>query len=598
VACADNNTTSTCPGSTHCFDGFCIDSSCQQICVQSDGTQGVVQNDAGSTMVKPCQVITCGAVYCTGAGAACCSASCVDTRNDPNNCGGCGITCTAPSTCAGGSCNCAGVTCASWETCCTNACFDLNFDNANCGACGAPCVPGKVCDFGGCIQGCLIGGITYWPGTQNPLGTCQVCDPFGSGSTTGWTPAPDGQFCSSGGGDVCVGGSCKVGCLISSLPDGTSQVPTLEPANWVRNGCYICNPAVYINRLTYDPALDLLNCADPNSAFYPFASAGIAGGVGSDNRFWVTGGWNLTGPGGSVFISNEAWGFDPIANNWIAGNKMTQQREEAAGATSAAGVIFLFGGLDSAGDPLSSVEYFDPGPPAKPWVSLTPANWLSTPRHLGSAVYVASVNLIYVIGGENGWNGNPVDTIETYLSVPPYTHTVLAAANTAGLVPANAALTGPTGQPAIIGSSLIDGMNGFLYAVGGLAPYALTAHQSVWAYKLATNAWTWAPSLGSAQSWAGVVIVPPTPAGTVYDINGFNGFGPSTAFQTAAIGGAFAGSLNQPTYAREGGMAFYSPTDNRIYLIGGTDQGVYLAPQPLLEALPLNATFGAWVPQY
>jgi hypothetical protein len=242
------------------------------------------------------------------------------------------------------------------------------------------------------------------------------------------------------------------------------------------------------------------------------------------------------------------------------------------------------------------VEIYDPGPPPLPWTALPPASWLSEPRHFGSAVYVASQGLIYVMGGEAGWNGNPVDTIETYLPTPPYTHTVLPAASTIGLLPGNPSLTGPTGQPALIATSLIDGLNGHIYAIGGLPAYTLYAHQSVWDYNIAANAWSWAPSLASAQCWAGTVVVPP--ANTVYEINGFNGFGPSINMQTAAIDAFFANSVNQPTYAREGGMAFYSPTDNRVYLIGGTDQGVYLAPQPLLEALPLNAGFGAWVPQY
>ncbi len=601
VACPDNDTTSTCPGSTHCYNGYCIDSSCQQICTESDGTPGVVQDDAGSTMVKPCQVIACGTGFCVGKAAACCGGTtCTSTDTDSNNCGGCGIHCTAPSTCSGGSCNCGGSACTGSQTCCTNSCRDLTSDRLNCGSCGAPCANGFTCSFSACTAGCYIGGVTYAAGTPNPAGTCQVCQPFGSGGSGAWTPAADGQACSVGG-NVCVGGTCHAGCLISYLPDGTSQAPTLEPVGWSKDGCYACNPATYITRLTYTPSLSPINCKDPNIQPYPFPSAGIAGGVGDDGRFWVTGGWNFTGPGGSLFISNEAWGYSPVANNWVQSKTtMTQHREEAAGTASGTGVIFIFGGLDALSNPLATVEHFDPASPTPVWTALPLANNLSVPRHFASAVYVASTNLIYVIGGEQGWNGFPNDTIETYKTIPPYTHTVLAAASTAGLLPPNPLLTGPTGQPAIIGSSLIDGMNGHIYAVGGLTAYSLYAHQSVWDYNIAGNSWTWAPAMASAQCWAGTVVAPP--ASTVYEINGFNGFGPSTNLQTATIVGTFisgfAGTLNQPNYAREGGMAFYSPTDNRIYLIGGTYQGVYLAPQSILEALPLNVGFGAWVPQY
>jgi hypothetical protein len=63
-----------------------------------------------------------------------CSESCVDTQNDPNNCGSCGKTCTpVVEKCAGGECVCG-------YTMCGTACVNTNgSDNANCGGCGVTC---------------------------------------------------------------------------------------------------------------------------------------------------------------------------------------------------------------------------------------------------------------------------------------------------------------------------------------------------------------------------------------------------------------------------------------------------------------------------
>jgi len=601
VACADNNTTSTCPASTHCFNGFCIDESCQQICLQANGTQGVIPDDGGSTMVKPCQVIACGSNYCTGSHAACCGNSCVNTNTDSNNCGGCGIACVAPSTCAGGSCNCAGNTCFPWQSCCALTCTDPYWDNNNCGGCGIACGNGKVCDFGSCLQGCYIGGQTYWPGTWDPLGTCGYCVP--AISTTAWSPALDGQYCSVMGGNVCVGGVCKAGCLVSYLPTQVSQVPALEAPGTINNGCFICNPAIWPDGLCYHPPLNTPNCVDPQ--FYPFASAGIAGGVGGDGRFWVAGGFNWTGPGDTFLVSNQAWGFDPINNNWLQGPNLTLGREEAAGAADpVSGQIFLFGGLDNTGTSLASAETFDPGPPATPWTSLPSP--LSEPRHMAAAVYVADAGLIYVFGGENGWSGTPVDTVETYKTTAPYTHTVLPAPSMAGLLPANPLLTGPTGQPTLIASSAIDNSNvdGQVYLIGGYYPYSTygfgfsfggSPHNAVWSYDVANNAWAWSPALAAAQAWAGTVMIP---GDIVYEVTGDNGFGPSVDTQTTTLstGGFWSSTFNQPLYFREGGMAFYSPApDNRLYVIGGEEWGW---ANPVVETFVLTPGYGVWLPQY
>jgi hypothetical protein len=61
-------------------------------------------------------------------GETCCDDQCVDTLNDPHNCGGCGNHCTdAKPTCSGGSCEVppcdnTGGTCNKGQFCCGSSC--------------------------------------------------------------------------------------------------------------------------------------------------------------------------------------------------------------------------------------------------------------------------------------------------------------------------------------------------------------------------------------------------------------------------------------------------------------------------------------------
>ena len=395
------------------------------------------------------------------------------------------------------------------------------------------------------------------------------------------------------------GGACQSGCLVSYLPDGTYQAPTLEPAGWIANGCFSCQPLSYPSGVLFDETLSPPNCTDP--ADYPFPSANIAGGVGGDGRFWVTGGWNWSGPGASYFVSNQAWGFDPISNDWTQGPNMILQRRDAAGA-AADGQIFVFGGMDINSATLDNAEVFNP--PMNPWVALTP---LSTPRHLGAAVYVPSLDTIYVMGGEESVYGTPVDTVETYQGASPYTQTVLAAPDTTNLIPVNPALLGPTGEPALIGSSLIvDDTNQLIYAIGGYYPYGGGVHSSVWVYDIVNNAWGWAPSLAYAQAVAGTTLVASPTENTIFEVTGDNGFGgASVDFQIAPLSLSDAGILPtwsgnpvSPGWPRLGAMAFYNPAnsgiDNRAYVIGGEEWGYIV---PVVEAYVIaDGGYDVWIP--
>ena len=82
-----------------------------------------------------------------------CSGACVDTKNDPANCGGCALACSLPNAtayCASSAC--AVGPCTAGYANCNNVASDgcevnLNTDANHCGACG------NACDGGSCVAG-------------------------------------------------------------------------------------------------------------------------------------------------------------------------------------------------------------------------------------------------------------------------------------------------------------------------------------------------------------------------------------------------------------------------------------------------------------
>ncbi len=101
-----------------------------------------------------------------GGGGTCgslteCSGDCVDTRYDPANCGGCGITCAAGEFCNEGTC---GGGCGLGTVACGDRCVDVSVDPAHCGECDSACPTGQVCAAGSCELSCP-GGTTDCSGS-------------------------------------------------------------------------------------------------------------------------------------------------------------------------------------------------------------------------------------------------------------------------------------------------------------------------------------------------------------------------------------------------------------------------------------------------
>jgi hypothetical protein len=129
-----------------------------------------------------------------------CSGACVDTTNDPDNCGGCGTACATDEYCSSGTCTAAGTdACATGQTECGGLCASTDTDRNNCGACGTVCTDGEVCDGAGvCALSCQSGLIDC-------NGTCV-------------DPNTDEAFCGASGD--CQGGNAGTACAAGETCDG------------------------------------------------------------------------------------------------------------------------------------------------------------------------------------------------------------------------------------------------------------------------------------------------------------------------------------------------------------------------------------------
>lgn len=99
---------------------------------------------------------------------------CIDVLSDGDNCGACGLSCPAATTCVDGRC-----TCAAGLSMCGTSCVDLSEDRRNCGECGVECRTNTDCVDGACKacgglgQACC-GGTRCWEDftTCGPSGEC------------------------------------------------------------------------------------------------------------------------------------------------------------------------------------------------------------------------------------------------------------------------------------------------------------------------------------------------------------------------------------------------------------------------------------------
>lgn len=118
---------------------------CEFICRQCDG------DDAREFCIrdgtKPDGTPTKVAVCCDE-GESCCDGTCIPTRSDEQNCGGCGVTCEGFSVCISSRCVCGSN--SRFVDCPNFGCVDTHIDTLNCGGCANVCGVGQTCRNGQC----------------------------------------------------------------------------------------------------------------------------------------------------------------------------------------------------------------------------------------------------------------------------------------------------------------------------------------------------------------------------------------------------------------------------------------------------------------
>ncbi len=170
-----------------------------------DATMGVTHRPEASTPpVEEAAVEEGGIIPCGDGGQQICAALCVDTRTDPNNCGGCQQHCSTGLTCSNGACVCGGDLNA-----CGSQCVNFQNDPDNCGYCQHSCQSSVAgaCSSGLCQSAVVaqaassftVAGIDvdstniYWtsPLNANDVPGSVSAKAFAGGTTFSILPAAD-----------------------------------------------------------------------------------------------------------------------------------------------------------------------------------------------------------------------------------------------------------------------------------------------------------------------------------------------------------------------------------------------------------------------
>jgi len=250
-----NNKCDTANGS-YCQAGVCSCSpnmtDCGGVCVNTANDPkncGKCGCDCGTMPCNNGTCCSCGSTM-TDCGGNGCQCFCVDTQSDLNNCGACGNVCDTSGglTCIAGTCACADNT----KTNCGGTCVDTNTDPQNCGSCGNACKQGDACVSGTCpivCPGAVCAGICV--DLQTNVNNCGAC----------------GVQCT--GGKTCQAGVCT---CPSYLPDDCNGTCTTLKIDLNNCGACGCQCPAGIGMLCYSSKCNCM-CPTPQVCCGPLVPA-------------------------------------------------------------------------------------------------------------------------------------------------------------------------------------------------------------------------------------------------------------------------------------------------------------------------------------
>ncbi|MEK6937818.1 MAG: hypothetical protein AABX04_02110, partial [Nanoarchaeota archaeon] len=212
----------TCPTSTHCRDGACVENNCSD---KIDNDQdGLIDCDDPDCDKK----VDCGYLDLS------CTPQCLDKECGPNGCGGSCGPCGNDKIC-NSSQKC--TSCPMGLSSCSSSCVNFSNNQYHCGNCTTICFGGKICKEGKC---------SCAPKCNNADGTTKQCGDDGCGGTCG--------ACKSE--ETCESGVCK-----------SNQVTPQSLANCTNsdNDGYPVNPPCMNGTEKLDKAPD---CNDSDSKIW------------------------------------------------------------------------------------------------------------------------------------------------------------------------------------------------------------------------------------------------------------------------------------------------------------------------------------------
>lgn len=243
--------------------------------------------------------------------------------------------------------------------------------------------------------------------------------------------------------------------------------------------------------------------------------------------------------GGCLGVQTESRApLDPGApGQWHAGKTMTWARQEVA-VGAVGGRIYVIGGFGSTGEPLDTVEVYDP--PTNEWRNVTP---LPIAVHHPAAAVVDG--RLFVVGGYTGgrvrWT--PLGTVFEY-------------------DPSLNSWRGRAAMPTPRGALAVAAVGGRIYALGGSHDRVTNTHE---VYDVAADRWTSANGMPTARDHLAAVGL----EGRVWAIGGRESF-TGTQYANVEIYDPSTDSwrTGTPLPSARGGLAATVLAD-RIFVFGG-----------------------------